>query len=223
LVRGRAVAPALPLSLASVAIERGVQVRWAALSSEARSAVLERGFAVVARPTPSARFGRTYATLGAEGVPYVVTLDTLFWVAHVARDRALAVAEDSVVAPALEALLLRLETRLGADVRGAPGDLLTPLNLARGVVSVARSLLSPAYHPPVDLARAVAEESRKIAAHEGPSASPLLGVTVDYSQIVPRGGADTSSARAGYARAVAWLAGAPFVLGARGEIDGAEA
>ena len=52
--------------------------------------------------------------------------------------------------------------------------------------------------------------------------SPLLGVTLDYSQIVPRGDADASSARAAYARAVAWLGVAPFVLAARGEVEGAE-
>jgi hypothetical protein len=187
-----------------------------------REAVLARGFALVPRRAPSPRFGRAYTELAAAGIPYVVTLDTLFWVAHVARDRALAAAEEGVLVPALEALLRRLETRLGSDSRGAPGDLVAPYALARGVVSVARSLLSPAYHPPVDLARAVAEENRRILAHEGPSVSPLLGVTVDYSQVVPRGAADASASRAAYARAVAWLGVAPFVVAARGESDGAE-
>ena len=152
----------------------------------------------------------------------MVTLDALFWIAHVARDRALAAAEESVLAPALGTLLRRLETRLGAESHGAPGDLVAGFALARGVVSVARSLLSPAYHPPVDLARVVAAENVRIAEHKGPSVSPLLGVTVDYSLLVPRGGADASAARAAYARAVAWLGAAPFALAARGELEGAE-
>ena len=219
---GRAIAPDLPLPLADLAIERGARARWTGLSALARASVLEHGFVVVPRATPSARFGRTYATLGEEGVPYLVTLDALFWIAHVARDRALAAAEESVLAPALEALLRRLETRLEGEVRGAPGDKIAPLAIARGVVAVARSLLSPAYHPPVDLARVVAEEGMRLQAHAGPNVSPLLGVTVDYSQIVPRGAADASAARAAYARATAWLAAAPFVLGARTEVEGAE-
>ena len=222
IVRGRAVAPELPLAPADLVTLDGASTRWAGLSSAARAAVLEHGFAIVPRATPSARFGSAYAELAGAGVPYVITLDTLFWVAHVARDRALAAAEESVLVPALEALLRRLEARLGSDAHGAPGDLVAPFALARGVVSVARSLLSPAYQPPVDLARVVAEENRRIAAHEGPSVSPLLGVTVDYSQIVPRGAADASAARAAYARAVAWLGSAPFVVAARGEVEGAQ-
>ncbi len=221
-VHGGAVAPALPLALADIAIEGGAGDRWAALSGEARAAVLERGFVVVPRAAPSARFGRTYAALGDAAVPYVVTLDTLFWVAHVARDRALAAAEESTLGPALDTLLARLEARLATDARNAPGDLVSPLALARGVVAVGRALLSPTYHPPVELARAVAEETRRIGAHEGPATSPLLGVTVDYSQIVPRGAADASAARAAYARAAARLGAAPFALAARREDEGAE-
>jgi hypothetical protein len=220
--RSSALAPALPLVESQITIADGAAARWSALSPEARASVLERGFAVVARAREGARFGESYATLTLDRVPYVVTLDALFWIAHVARDRALAAAEDTALAPALDALLRRLETRLTADARSSPGDLLAAYALARGVVSVARSLLSPAYHPPADLARVVGDEAKQIAAHEKPSVSPLLGLTLDYSQIVPRGAADASSARAAYARAVAWLGVAPFALAARGELPGAE-
>jgi Protein of unknown function (DUF3160) len=223
-VHGIAVAPAPPLPLGEIAFEGGAAARWSGLSAEARSAVLAQGFAVVAHPTPSARFGRAYTALAEGGIPYVVTLDALFWIAHVARDRALAAVEERVLVPALEALLRRLETLLATDARGAriPGDLVQPYVLARGVVSVARSLLSPTYRPPADLARVVADENRRINAHEGPSVSPLLGITLDYSLIVPRGAADASAARAAYARATAWLDSAPFMLAARGEREGAE-
>jgi len=221
-VHASAVAPALPLTESEVVIADGAAARWNALSPEARAAVLERGFAVVARAREGAKFGESYAALSEGDVPYVVTLDALFWIAHVARDRALAAAEETALAPALDTLLRRLEVRLTVDARSAPGDLIAAYVLARGVVSVARSLLSPAYHAPADLARVVADESKRIAAHERPSVSPLLGLTLDYSQIVPRGAADASSARAAYARAVAWLGAAPFAVAARGEIDGAE-
>ena len=193
--------------------------RWpggARCRPEARTAVLERGFAVVARATPSDRFGESYAALSDARVPYVVTLDSLFWIAHVARDRALAVAEDTVLGPALDALLRRLETRLTADARSAPGDLLAAYALARGVVSVGgRCSARVPRRRPIWRARR-RRGAKRIAAHEGPSLSPLLGVTVDYSQIVPRGAADASAARAANARAVAWLGAAPFVLAARG-------
>ena len=221
-VHGAAIAPTLPLAEADIVTLDGAAARWAALSPEARAAVVQRGFTAVPRATPIARFGEAYASLADLRVPYIVTLDALFWVAHVARDRALAAAESAVLAPALGTLLGRLEARLAADEYGAPSDLVTAFVLARGVVSVARSLLSPAYQPPVDLARVVAEENRRITAHEGPSVSPLLGVTVDYSQIVPRGEADASAARAAYARVVAWLDAAPFVVGARTEVEGGQ-
>jgi hypothetical protein len=214
-------APPLPLAEAQVAIEQGAVARWAALSPEARRAVLEEGVAVT-EAVPGARFAEAYASLAAARVPYVITMDALFWLAHVARDRALAAAEDAVLAPALETLLRRLELRLGEDVKTAPGDLLAGYALARGVVAVARALLSPAYHAPTDLARVVDAETKRIAAHAGPDVSPLLGVTLDYSQVVPRGAADASSARTAYALATAWLGAAPFAVAARGEIEGAE-
>jgi hypothetical protein len=220
-VHSTVTAPALPLTEAQITIADGAIARWHALSPEARAAVLERGFAVVARAKPTARFGEAYASLRETDVPYVVTVDTLFWLAHVTRDRALAEAEETALAPALDTLLRRLELRLTDDARSAPGDLVAPYALARGMVSVARSLLSPAYKPAPDVARVVADEGKLIAAHDKPRVSPLLGVPIDYSQIVPRGAADTSSARAAYARAVSWLTVAPFALAARGDAEGA--
>jgi hypothetical protein len=221
-VRGAAVAPELPLPQADIAIEGAAGARWSHLSEAARQAVLAHGFAIVERSAKGARFGESYAALRDAGLPYVVTLDTLFWLAHVVRDRALAAAEESVLAPALDTLLARLALRLGAEAAASPADLEAGYALARGLVAVAQSLLSPAYHPPVDLARVVAAEQAKIAAHTGPSESPLLGVTLDYSLIVPRGAADASGARAAYARATAWLGTAPFGFAARDEFPGAE-
>jgi hypothetical protein len=186
--------------------------------------VREHGFVELPRTGASsgARFGESYAALAAADVPYLVTLDALFWVAHVARDRALAAAEDGVLVPALETILRRLEARLEVESKDAPADLAQAYPLARGVISVARALLSPPYHPPVDLAHAVGQEQHLIAAHAGQAVSPLMGVTIDYSQIVARGAADASATRAAYAKAVAWLAAAPFALVARSEVPGAE-
>jgi hypothetical protein len=214
-------APPLPLAEAKVALDQGAVARWAGLSPEARAAVLADGVAVT-EAVPGARFAEAYASLVAARVPYVITMDALFWVAHVARDRALAAAEEAVLAPTLEALLRRLEARLAEDVKTAPGDLLAGYALSRGVIAVGRALLSPAYRAPTDLARVVDAETKRIAAHAGPAVSPLLGVTVDYSQIAPRGAADASTARTAYALATAWLGSAPFAVAARGEIEGAE-
>ncbi len=75
------------------------------------------------------------------------------------------------------------------------------------------------YTPTADLATVVAEERGHIEGHAGVSASPLLGVALDYSRFaVP-----SAAMRPGLFRALAWLGAAPLTLVARSEASGSPA
>jgi hypothetical protein len=218
-VSSPARAPEAPLTDAQIIRTGGAEARWAALADAAKANVRANGFAVVESGAKT-RIGPLYADLVSSRTPYVVTIDTLFWLTHVALDRAFAEAEGGLVAPALDAILKRLDTRLTAESRDAHADLASAYTVARGVVAVAEALVNKAYVPSPDLAALVAKEKDRVVAHAGPGLSPLLGVSIDYSAFAPRGVADVDESRLAYYRATAWLARAPFILAGRGD-DGA--
>lgn len=72
-------------------------------------------------------------------MPYVVTLDALFVLAHHALSRALAEIEQREIAPLLD-VLARIDVRLAAEQKGAGVELAGGYRLARGVVAVARAI-----------------------------------------------------------------------------------
>jgi hypothetical protein len=205
-----------PLTDAQVTRSGGAETRWGALPEAAKALVRANGFAVVDGGGKT-RIAPLYADLVASHTPFVVTVDTLFWLVHVALDRAYAEAEGALVAPALDAILKRLDGRLTAESRDAHADLASAYTVARGVVAVAEALANKAYVPSADLASLVAKEKERVVAHAGPGTSPLLGVSIDYSAFAPRGLSESDDARLAYFRAAAWLARAPFILSGRGD------
>jgi hypothetical protein len=208
--------PDLPLTDAQLTRAGGAEARWNAAPAAARDLVRKNGFAVVTGGT-NARIGALYAQLRDEKTPFVVTLDALFFYAHVAIERAVAEVEQRAVWPALDLVIKRLDARLLAESRDARADLAGAYTVARGVVAVAAALAHAGYVPAQDIADVVAKEKEKVLAHAGPAESPLLGVTIDYSAMAPRGTAEKDDARAAAFRASAWLAHAPLMLAGRGE------
>jgi hypothetical protein len=219
-VSSPARAPEAPLTDGQVTRTGGAETRWGALSEVTKAHLRANGFAVVDGGART-RIGPLYADLVASRTPFVVTIDTLFWLAHIALDRALAETEGTLVGPALDAILHRLDTRLTAESRDAHADLASAYTVARGVVAVAEALANKAYVPSPDLAGLVAKEKERVVAHAGPGVSPLLGVSIDYSAFAPRGMADVDESRLAYYRATAWLARAPFILAGRGDYGAA--
>jgi len=216
---GSARVPDLPVTDAQLTRLGGAETRWTAAPAAVRDGVKKSGFAIVSGGN-NARIGALYAQLQTDKVPFVVTLDALFFYAHVAIERALAEAEERVVAPALDVVIKRLDARLAAESRDARADLAPAYTVARGIVAVAAALAHKEYVPAPDIADIVTKEKEKVVAHAGPGESPLLGVTVDYSAMALRGIAEKDEGRAAWFRATAWLAHAPFMLVGRGE-DGA--
>lgn len=207
----------LPLDVAVVGHAGGAAARWAAAPRALREAVQAHGFAVTRPPHPQSRLGDFYASLRDDRVAWVLTLDTMFFLSHVALDRAMADLDAQLIAPALATMLRRLELRLAAESRGAGADMAPAYLVARGVVAVALALVQPDYAPPPELAPLVDGERSRVLTHVGIAGSPWLGVPLDYSAMSPRGAADRDDAHAGWFRAVAWLSGAALALDGTGE------
>jgi hypothetical protein len=207
----------LPVDVAQLGRTAGADARWAGAGRALREAVVTRGFAVVRASHPATRLGDFYASLRDDRVAWMVTLDALFFLAHVAIDRAMADVDAAVVAPALATMLRRLDLRLAAESRGARADMAPAYLVARGVVGVAVALVQPDYVAAPELAPLVDGERARVLAHGGVATSPWLGVSLDYSAMSPRGAADRDEAHASWFRAVAWLQGAALALEGEGE------
>ena len=220
----------LPLVGAQVTHPLGAEKRWDKLSPAQRDAFLKNGFvaidskAVVDDEGDTPSLAEIYEDAEKDKVPAFLTADTLFFVAQAAIDRAVADVEDVTWKPALVRLLTSLTSALVVDEKSVPLDLAEGLRLARGFVAVAAKLAIPGYSPPADIAPGVGEELRRIEAHHGIERSPLFGVTLDYAAFAPTFGLrpndDVSKPQLALARAMTWLAQAPFMLASRGDTAG---
>jgi Protein of unknown function (DUF3160) len=91
------------------------------------------------------------------------------------------------------------------------------------VVAVALSLLDPAYVVSPDLAVNVTGEAAFVRAHAGLASSPLLGATLDYGAMTPRGPIQRyDDPRTPLFEAAEWLAEAPFSFVGKAEAQGRE-
>ena len=217
---------ASPLNLIVAA---GLEERWIAAPGSLRDAVSARGFSFLRVPNPAARLGDFYTALQEARIPFVLTMDTLFFLAHIALDRAFAEVDAYVLAPLVSTLLHRLDARLESEGRTPVPDLAAPYSMARSVVAVALAMAESSYVPPPSIARVVAAEREHVLSHDEVAWSPVLGAPVDYTAMAPRGTADGDEVHVGWYRAVSWLENAAFVLegtgerGVRGRVDVATA
>lgn len=220
----------LPLVAAQVGHPLGAAERWKKLSAAQRDAFLKNGFvaidakAVIDDEGDTPSLAEIYEDAEKDKVPAFLTADTLLFVAQAAVDRAVADVEVAAWQPALGRLLASLSAALVVDEKSVPLDLADGLRLARGFVAVAAKLVVPGYVVPADLAPGVGEELRRIEAHQGIERSPLFGVGLDYAAFAPSFGLrpndDVSKPRIALARAMTWLAQAPFMLASRGDSAG---
>lgn len=209
----------LPVAEASLVRVEGATRVWDELGADGRERLRRDGLVVAsdARGRRYTKMGAFYMDAREQRVPYVITLDALAHVVHVAFEHALAEVDEHVLLPQLDLLLTKLEARLGAEQKGAGVEIAEGLRLARGLVAVARGLAGPSSPPPADLgpesAQAIAQEIAHVVAHEGSAHSALLGLPIDYARFtVP-----SSAARPGAFRAMAWLSAAPLALVAHSE------
>jgi hypothetical protein len=209
----------LPLADADVTRLGPDAVAWTTQTPELIAQLLRDGSCVVPLQHPR-KLGEYYVHLRELGIPYFITMDALFRLAHMTFSRVLADVEWRIMAPALASVLASLDARLAAESRNVGSDLAPAYALARGAVAVARALDSPAYAPPKDLAAIVAAETTRARNHIGPAKSDLFGVPLDYSAFAPSGGADVLDGveeGAGASAAFTWLASAPFLVASRAD------
>jgi hypothetical protein len=212
------VTPALaPVDPGTLAMTAAAEARWRAAPQALRESLALHGVTVTRLEHPQRRLGDFYASLRDDRVPWVVTMDSLFFLAHLALDRTLADMDASILAPAVATMLRRLDVRLATESRGSPPDLARAYLVARGVVGVALAFVDSAYAPPAELAPLVEGERARVVAHSAVGVSPWLGVPVDYTAMAPAGAADRDEVHAGWYRAVAWLELAGLALEGRGE------
>ncbi|MBV9948554.1 MAG: DUF3160 domain-containing protein [Myxococcales bacterium] len=196
-----------------------LDARWLALPASAREAVLERGFAVVPEAHPTSRLGDYHASLRDDRAPSMVTMDALFFLVHVAFDRALADVDAAVIVPSAATLLRRLEARLSAETRLARPDVAPSYVIARGLVALALALapLPPTGVDESGIAPLLVGEKERILAHAGVAPSPWLGAPVDYGAMAPRGQADREEPELRWFLALSWLQNAALWLEGTGE------
>lgn len=207
----------LPVLSSQLTFLPGAEARWAAASPALRAAIESRGFAVARPAHPTARLGDFYGSVRDTRTPWVVTLDVLFFLAHLALDRALADVDAYVVAPLVSTMLHRLESRLVADGRPSHADLTASYVMARAIVAVALGLIEPHHDSGPEFERIVGTEKGRALEHEGTGISTWLGTPVDYSALAPVGMADRDDNRAGWFRALAWLENVSLAMEGAGE------
>jgi hypothetical protein len=202
----------LPLADEEVAKDAGMEARWKGAPEAVRERVRKSGVAVV--PLGKKKIGEYYAQLRDENVPYVVTIDAIAQIAHMAIDRLLAEAEQKTLAPALGVVIARLDARLDVESKKTTSDLAPAYAAARGLVGVARALASGAVAP---------EDARRVVTHAGVQPSDGLGVMLDYALMAPRGALIEPERKGDLPsfRAMSWLAYAPLLLAAGAEVEGA--
>ena len=207
----------LPIDISRIARSRGIEARWSAEPQALREAVSARGFAVTRCIHPTIRLGEFYGSLRDDRASWVVTLDALFFLTHLAIDRALADVDADVIVPSIGVLLRRLDLHLTAESNGVPADVAPSYFVARGVVSVALSLALPDYQPPSNIAKLAEAERVRFLAHEGIATSPWLGIPLNYAAMSPRGLTDRDDWHSRWSRALAWLEQAGLALEGSGE------
>ncbi len=212
----------LPIPEVAVARPEGASRLWDELGEPVRDRLRRDGLVVTAplgdRVAARMRVGAFYMDARERRLPLLLTLDALHATAVLGIGRAVAAVEANELAPALEAFVAKITSRLDATSRVAEQELVGPHRIARGVLAVAAALLSNA-PPPPDLAAVVAQEIVRVDAHVGVETSPLLGVPIDYSRFVVPSGAASPRAF----RAATWLGAAPLLLAGRTELRGGSA
>lgn len=214
--RPRVTPYALPVRASRVVnLARDVDAKTALWDPKSlRRPLLRDGMAVVDAKGAPERFGDAYTSLSRNGVPILVTVDSLLHLYHVYYDQILKAIELRVLSPLLTSLLDATYDELLHEVVHAGGTLQNAALIAVAYVSVARALLEPGFHPPAGVATRVDKDVQRALQHRGFEKSDAMSVphclepgcyNEDFSQYVPRGHYTQSPALKRYFRASMWL------------------
>jgi hypothetical protein len=172
------------------------------LDPQARKMIEQNGFVVV--PESADQIYTLYQRAAGRGEPVFVTTDALLHTFHILYDYTLRTAEIEHFVTDLQKLdraMLKIARAQAATTTGAVHEA-AQRNVA--YLSVALSLLDPAFQPPAEVADTVAQELQLIDRHAGFAKSPIFGYQEDYSQYVPRGHYTRNETFQRYFRAMMW-------------------
>ncbi len=162
------------------------------------------------------KFWHVYETARYQGLPVLVTTDSLLNAYHGLFDTLMQRMEEVSLFDQCEAMTEALYAA-ASDQWNAASDAAVKedarLNMA--FFSVANSLLKGAVTAPDVVAEEVDAELALIEAAAGTSSSPILGYTEDYSQYKPRGHYTRSEKLERYFTAMMWYGHTGFFINAR--------
>jgi hypothetical protein len=187
--------------------------------SDAQKEVLARQsfVAVVQDPTNGPwKFWHVYETARYQGLPVLVTTDSLLNAYHGLFDTLLQRMEEAALYDQAIAMTEALYATASDQWNAATNPTVKEearLNMA--FFSVADSLLGGAGTAPDTVAAEVDAELALIGAAAGPEESPILGYTEDYSQYKPRGHYTRSETLERYFRAMMWYGHTGFFINPR--------
>jgi hypothetical protein len=166
-----------------------------------------------ARPSSDDQIYDLYKRCKEAGQPVFVTTDSVLHAYHILFDFTLRRVEADKLIPAIAGLteLMLQEARTQLD-SGIP-ELKDAATKNLAFFTVARYLLGGKIDKVNSEANRLADaEISLINAHAGFAESPILGITEDYSQYVPRGHYTRSEALQKYFKAMMWYGRIPFYL-----------
>jgi hypothetical protein len=168
--------------------------------------------------TDAAAMHAIYTEQARQGTPTLITSDSVLHTAHVLFDYTLRAAETGQLAAAVETLTVAMAARMTAlaDEEAHKQYIVAPPPYGYDRVAAyfwtAQRLLHPEAPVPARLRALVEPEVARILAHREVAVSPILGVTEDYTQYVPRGHYTRNAAFERYFRAMMWYGRAGFAV-----------
>ncbi|MCU0266458.1 MAG: DUF3160 domain-containing protein [Actinomycetia bacterium] len=172
--------PATPTSLEGVQVVDAIRAQLA--DPAVRDTLVRQGFVVI--PADYRLLQDAYAGNQYQGWPTYVTTDAAYHVWHLTFDKLLRSLEQETLLPTLDDLVTQLLQRARAQAKELAG---TPLADTADRVEQYYQVVFAALGHDVQLGALARQEKTLIDEHAQATTSPLLGTTVNYTMMTPRG------------------------------------
>ncbi len=179
----------------------------AGLSDAEKTALARQSFVAVSPPVEQAvyKFWNIYEGARYQGLPVLITTDSLLNAYHGLFDTLLQLAEDGALFEQVSLMTQELYAAAYDQWSVATDPTIkADLRLNMSYFAVAAALLDPGASKPVELEDQVTAEVALIDAAAGPDESSILGYTEDFSQYKPRGHYTRSERLQRYFKAMMW-------------------
>ncbi|MHA1568040.1 MAG: DUF3160 domain-containing protein, partial [Alphaproteobacteria bacterium] len=182
-------------------------------TGQARTMLEDNGFVVA--PAKHTQFFSIYERNEYYVIPNFITSDSLLQLYHLFFDFTLREVEEKKLLPvAVEMTGQLLQRARNTYRRSGEAQIKEAAGMLVVYFAVAQHLLTgEAVETPNELSKLYQEETALVEAHQGREKSPLLGMTLDYSQLIPRGHYTRNEELKKYFRGMMWYGQARFASG----------